>query len=489
MLSMENGRKAAIRRFFTRLDDRYKELSTSEIDSQLAKYLKKDSLLKIYKHLLDNRKTIEHNLLNFQNEHIVTLAYRIPKFKTTTSRTLNIVEDLEGELCLFVETKRKSNDDSKDSTIPIFSGGSRIAKPCWRIDSSTPEEWINLVAYGKNDVDKAIKDVNYSKILFKKAREINTDPDLPNPINYSLLGMPFENSKKSWELQISMYSPRACFTLLIATKTGQWTKFKDKDLVRMRKGVLLTLSALQQLNLTYEDIDDRNCLIYKNNDGYYLKFTDFETVGPVGQVGCVGNYEYASPEIFAVYSNIKSEYYSYYHGVSGDSYGLNQWKQSQSSIGNGNELALTDFANDMWSAGIILFQIKTGTKPQSFAHNEIKINADTIIKGLLQPIRNNRMTLYEAIEAFNKECIDKSPLALPEHSSPQRKPAQDLSIECTQQMENISLGSPSVNRASPILHAFQKQTTPSQAVEAIEVQMPQRTDSSAGNNKQQYCNQ
>ena len=482
MLTMDIGKQQVIERFFAKIEERYKQLKISEINPQLETYLKHDVLLNIYKKLLDERETIGNSLLKFQNAKLTTLAHRISK-SSYTSRTINIVEDINGELCLIIETKRKNKYDYKVPYIPVFSGGSRKAKPCWRIDLPTPEEWINNIAYGTSDVESAIEDTKYSQMLFKKAHELNTDSDLPNPINYSLLGVPFNSTSKNGQLQISLYSPRACFTLYKAVQMINAPKLLENDIIRMIKGVLLTLLVLQDLNLTYEDMHDSNCLIFKNSNGYFLKLTDFESVGPVGMKKCLGSYQFASPEIFAAYSQPSSQHHSYYHKDINRCHGLYHFENSKVTLlENEQKFASSDFANDMWAAGIIILEILNFKKPSSFSYASIEHHTHPLIKGLLQPLRQNRMKLAQAIEVFNKHYNETVPLALPTPSDTQMETDVELIIDCTEKMQEINIQSPAKRPASPILHAYHSHNAPPPSVQTIDIQTPPRSSLFSMNN-------
>ncbi|MGE3317744.1 MAG: protein kinase [Candidatus Berkiella sp.] len=394
------------------------------LPAQLVGLIQPSTLENIYEYIIKN----PHLLLKLNSGQ----SFRLPKELTKLDRTLNIVREPTGELMLMLETKRKLASGLKDNKRTIGQGTFGTVKPSWRIDTLVPEEWVNKVM--KN---RYAREADYEALFSQSLVESRNDAN-HNVLNVSLLGELFTSNSV---VKRSQYSKRAVGDLL-SVLYNPTIVLTPNDKKRITQNILDGVAVMHAQGKAHQDLKLPNIFIYRDEEGYYAKVADFgisyNPALPLHKTSLAsGGYE--SPEIMAAYESANSNYHNYYYQdpfIQNHSYAYkvhmgtpNRSPESPEAI----EFRKPHTANDMWALGIIFFELEFKMMPRfGFSVDEQRINSHPLIKGLLNPNRNQRLTVSQAIEK-HREVTGAAPLK-PESREPAVTFAKQTSIKAEPKM-------------------------------------------------------
>ncbi len=385
-----------VARFIARLMERARYLKTNELYPELIPYITKLSLQSIYNYLISEPMRFQERLAYTDPSFMHLMAMRIAASQELP-RVIQIVEDLDGELVLILETKSKTDKNTKNKNTPIFAGGTKRCKPCWRIDTPQPEEWLSAVAKGKEAVERTIQDALRSQSLCKDT--INEMPDLPFPIQYSLIGEPYLHKKTS-ELKIAIYSPRALNSLNIVIYR-EWKILTEADSRRITRGLLYAIKIMHTKKLAHQDLHAGNILVFRDLNGMYIKIIDFGSMLPFDQFGAQAPENYEPPELRSAYP--ENHNFALFYKNHPHSYGaylqtkLVQHKLNQ--IPNSPQAQAYQKVNpkgDMFQIGLVLYELYTGIRVSNIVPHEVEAYDNPLIRGLLMANREDRFTIEQA---------------------------------------------------------------------------------------------
>ncbi len=396
--------QAIFQRFFKKIELRCKELEEKGMHPVLGKFILKDGLLKIYRDLINKRDKLEKILDLDSNKDPSFMDLMVTRIAASPElpRTFQIVQDLDGECVLVLETKSKTYENTKNKDTPVFSGGTKKGKPCWRIDTPEPEEWVSAVATGIVNVERTIQDALCSQKLCKDT--VNEMPDLPFPIQYSLIGTPYLHKKTS-EPKVAIYSPRAISSLDIAIDR-EWKMITEADTRRMTRGLLYAIKIMHAKKLAHQDLHTGNILVFRDLNGMYIKIIDFGIMLPFGQFVAQASKDYEPPEFHSAYreGHANAQFYSSHP----NSYGaylhaklVRQNPRFTAQSLQSHEYRKANPKNDIFQIGLVLHALYTGIRVSKIVHQEVEAYDNPLIRGLLMANRERRFTIEQAQNLFS----------------------------------------------------------------------------------------
>jgi serine/threonine protein kinase len=154
----------------------------------------------------------------------------------------------------------------------------------------------------------------------------------------------------------------------------------------------------------------------KRGGGYQIKLTDFGGTASISdpKKSLLATAGYESPQIAAYYENPTTTHHKYFNDRKSPAY-----KEAQTSYGK--SLAHTviprmtpffgkpNLPNDMWSLGVLFFEIETGLAPSHINSKTIAELKNPLIKGLLHPRQKKRLNIFQAIALHNQQSALASP--------------------------------------------------------------------------------
>lgn len=314
-------------------------------------------------------------------------SIHLSKYETGLPRTLAILHDQNDEFKLIVETKSKLSDGTKQQ-LPKIGGTFKTGKPAWRVDTPVETLYFNLVAKLKDDIDlQEIEDeVALSQFFYSKY------------VNKNELGQVYE---KNGVKKVCVYSPAARGDLAEFPRAHMTKEGKNRLILDILKGV----KRFHDQNLVHQDLKLQNTLVFGKSDiGYNAKITDFGTVKAADDLNkeALATNGYQSPEIAYYYSEPTSSQYNYYHDPKYGPYLADQIAKYRHPYQGTDRSTLQapNKANDMWAIGIMIYEILHDEKPQ-FPYDWATIQNNPLLKGLLEPRRENRINIDKAIEIFS----------------------------------------------------------------------------------------
>ncbi|MBI2791200.1 MAG: protein kinase family protein [Gammaproteobacteria bacterium] len=377
------------------------------IGEKLSEKISPTDLQKIYDYFLTNteewytthtpeqQREIQNHLTN-----IAALrpgqAYQIHKRdKSILPRTLTILHHRDGEFKLIVDTKRKLADDTKIPKGNEKRGAVKgSGKTAWRIDTGDVEYFSLIVKpKSKKELDVLIDEVNISQSLAS------------DYVNENELGQLYVSGPDS---KIAVYSLKANDSLADVLDGGS-INFTPDDIDQMILDMLEGVKTLHDANLVHQDLKPANLLVYGDPvHGYRIKLTDFgktqiqnANAWPAGTLG------YHSPEMAVCYSDPGSGYYEYYQSEAGDFFAT---KCMDFVSGIPEDYAAPDKANDVWALGMIIYELKHGARIVPETIDDLaEIAKDPLTKGLLEPMREERITVDDAITLHKQQMALRNP--------------------------------------------------------------------------------
>lgn len=394
--------------FINRLKRNKEALAISGVPKELIPFIKQENLDEIYQNLIEIQETVQSELQKSQH-----CAVHIGK-ASGNPRTVNIVRDIDGTIMLMLETKSTLANGEKNPETPVWEGGEKKGKPCWRIDSEQPEEWVNMVLRNEDPIELA--NISEEALLSQKLAKIAKEQGLiPNPFNYSLLGAMFQK-EGIWKQ--SFYSPRATCSLGklfkdIAADIAELSK-AEKDSIMLT--ILHAFKIMHNHNIIFQDLKDENVLLYLKNGKYYAKLTDFGFCVDEEQVDADSSVDgtllYESPEVSLAFEDPEltpkgaeafhdDSYPTLGRAVSIDLSKRNPGRTPSSALGL--EYRKPHKKNDVWSMGILFYDLIYGERPiTADKATKLKIAANPLLQGLLTDLREDRFSSDEAFECFSK---------------------------------------------------------------------------------------
>jgi len=323
-------------------------------------------------------------------------AYRLDKKITGLPRTLNVLRGDDGQYMLIVETKSKLADDTKQ-TLPKIGGATKTGKPAWRIDAGEVE-YFNLVAIVRDQRD-----------IIELRQEVDLSKKMASPeVQQNVLGAKFTNKGQE---KISVYSVKADDSLETLVQNGttaaQSPDQQDMLILELLQGVKI----FHDQGYAHQDLKPGNILVYGDaKKGYHLKLTDFGLVRKSGtNEDALATAGYQSPEISYYHSHPSASQYKYYGSAFAAQTLAHIIFQYNPAIypadGSGrNAVRTPDISNDMWSLGIIAFEIRYGRQPNTADWPTIQ--ADPLLKALLT-YKANRIDINKAIDIHSEQMVLK----------------------------------------------------------------------------------
>jgi serine/threonine protein kinase len=418
-----------LKRFLRRL----KRLSRKSIPSALSKLISKSDLTHIFEFFSLSEKQIKmidslreqaeirfkflYDLVNLRRGKSIRLA----KEDTGLARTINIVRSESGRYQFYLETKSKLADNSKQ-LLPIIRGVKKVGKPVWRLGKDFTEEF-NLTTRICNDLDALESELNFNEPQIKDTDELisllkHTDEyaQLQDEFNYnqcikhkSYIIRYFQGSSfvHHNQFKISLYCKKALGTLEDVI-SGNIPSTREQRL-SLSEMLLKGLVAIHQENIAHQDIKPQNILIFTDKKfGLSLKISDFGLSARNLDISedalCTPIYH--SPEIAfrTVVLNHDHRDFQYFHlqEYSTHSYSNQLVYSSNKNTSFPHEYLFPHVLNDCWSAGIVLYEIFSfGCRPIKDVSDEY-IAYNAVLKGLLEPERESRMTAKDAVLVFEK---------------------------------------------------------------------------------------
>ena len=426
---------------YRRLMKRLRRLRQKAIPKALSKLISKNDLNKIFDFLDISKAQIK--IINSLREkaekrfeflyNLIHLPYgesiRLAKEKTGLSRTLNVLREKHGRYKLYLETKSKLEDNSKQ-VLPNVCGKEKTGKPSWRLGTNYTEEFNltltfckDLTKY-KNHLKKfnRFKDVHVTTEMALNALkqqdaynnfqdEIacnNKIKDKEYVIKYKQ-GQPFVHGNK---FKASIYCQKAIGTLQDVIEGKIQTMIGERLL--LSEMLLKGLCDIHRSGIVHQDLKPENILIFENRKGQLsLKIADFglsSTHMHHTELALCTPW-YHSPEI-ALWTyhekNSESDHYAYFHkGTHSHNAYSNQWVYSTNVHWSGSYIS-PHYLNDCWSAGIVLFQLyHMGEYPKKTKTHDSNVSENPLLSGLLEVERKKRATAKQALDLFNqnKELI------------------------------------------------------------------------------------
>lgn len=381
--------------FLMRVQNAYEKLKSKgksklTLPRKLEKLITIDQLKKIYLYILHN----DNILLYLAKQQ----PFRMNKVQTGLARTCHVLLTPEGHYRLILDTKSKLASGKKQNAI-VGKGAYGNVKAAWRIDGS-PQEWVNKSALGLDTLNSVFEATVTSN--FKSNQSL---------VHKTLLSAPFlkphktNSNKPNLQFRIGEYSPKAMGDLekISNQKTIRFSKDEKNQLVLQ---LLQAIKICHDDDVIHQDIKPRNILLYKSQNKYHIKLTDF------GQAYCANRPQaiaiasglFESPEIWQAYAAPKSEYHNYFykdhfHELKKKSIGYKEAQKDQyGRILYTPAYQFSHKANDIWAAGMTTFFIFYGRYPNPQSPIDGVLIKDTpLLRGLLHPNRQNRFTIEQAL--------------------------------------------------------------------------------------------
>lgn len=456
MSTISTKREKDFQEFLERLESAKWRPMSKELDPLLSK----GSLLQILDYfVLDLNeakkklkfKASQEKYRRFYLEAVHSLkpgeAYRLPKEVTGLARTLNVLRDDSGEFQLIVETKsklkeienpNKSKQKVKQS-LPEVGGAFKTGKPAWRVDTGEIE-LFNLTM--KFPIDK--KNPPQQKKLEQAAEALQKGAEAEVAASRLFKGSEINESNKGqlflkdMHQKISVYSIKAQGTLLDLQRAQRLTtRQTDKLIIELLNGV----KRLHDKGYVHQDLKSDNVLIYGDlKGGYHLKIADFGLFArqgdprakagiyiPAWSPELAYSYAYSSKDTFNLKSLGQSFFESHPH--------LFEYNPKLFVNSSGfSDLQKPHSANDMWALGLMIFEMRYGRIPAYTVQDLSLIKQDRLLRGLLEPNRQKRLTIEKALQialSQQKKYSLQEGLSLPslvEGKSEEARPKESFSF-------------------------------------------------------------
>lgn len=319
-------------------------------------------------------------------------------------RTSHIVQNRYGEFVALLDTKSKKNDGEKDSTRIIAKGAKKRVKVSWRIDVWPPQEYVSSVSHGSKNVALAQKEATISQ-------------EMTTPFHADFMpSTVYEHKTKT--IALSLFSPR----MQLLQKEMHSLNLVNRFIVAY--GLMYAIRFMHQKGKVHGDLNPLNVVLAPFAKDYYRPVViDFgETEIPGTPAVITPGYE--SPELFCFFihkSNVQSHYASYSFETLAQGFARKRrnTKAHGHDVIKGEDLRITyparmgeqcnDFANDVWSLGIILYQLFNKGKQPNFADFQQHPQPE-FLKGMLAEQREQRSNMKTAMTQFMQFMCKNSEL-------------------------------------------------------------------------------
>ncbi len=374
---LQDSKIRLIKTFFDNLTARRQELSHSVVHPVLKPLISKDHLINVYDTFFKNRAYFEKLFLSSSTSEF---SYRLPRKRIgNTFRTVEVVQDLNGEFVLVLQTKRKLENGLKDYRIKVFRGRIKTVKTCWRIDLPIPEKWVGAVILDPH-IKSAISDFQITRSL---ARLSAQNTIIEHPILPWLKGDEYRNSNNI--KAITLFAPQAICTLRELIDQ-HWDSLSESDIRDIANGLLNAIHFLHSHKRVHHDFHLENIVVFKKNDQYFIKLIDLEHASMWGEINAKAPCGYDSPEIRLTYrtdgdqhdflQQNKNSYGNYVYEF------LAKEIPIASQLVNAKEYRAAHPSNDIWALGIVLYCLFTGIDHEAILPEQVEQYDNPFIKAL-----------------------------------------------------------------------------------------------------------
>jgi serine/threonine protein kinase len=184
----------------------------------------------------------------------------------------------------------------------------------------------------------------------------------------------------------------------------------------------LHVRKIHDAGFVHQDIKFKNILIYHNGERLSMELCDFGLTREMDQENCLpqATIGFQSPEVSLLYFqsenwNEAEHCYFYVDGMTCNTLGYQYFDQQNLKFNDfkieREKYKTVHKANDIWALGIVIFALKNfGKMPRSI--QDLYSIEDPLIKGLLDPKREKRLTIHQAIEIHQITMTRENPLAV-----------------------------------------------------------------------------
>lgn len=396
-------------------------LSSEEnvLDPELAKRITKEDLLGIYQYLLMHSEV----LFTF---NINDGGRRFKKEDTLCARTFSIAY-VQKAYNLFIETKRKLSDGSKDCAIIKKVGSVKTGIEAWRVLPSAQEVY-SLTCKPQEQLKQQEDPERELRAFCSGIRhEVLISQRLSSQSNYIArndLGGFFE---KKGEQRIQIYSKKAKGDLRLLWKIPAFSLDTVSIQNKYIEQLLFAVKAIHDNDMVHQDLGEGNLLIDEQDN---LLVTDFGSCMRQGtRTFPIARKGYQSPEIAYVFNQkvlqLKEaisveELYNFYNEDSDFGIGAlgNFFLQKyHTKFEKQNKALYLSVAKetDMWAVGCLIYQLRhQGRRPCVYGEQaeeksiEVleEIKRDPLLRSLLC-LQVERASIEEAIEVFQASKQEK----------------------------------------------------------------------------------
>lgn len=355
------------------------------LGQQLNKLITQEELLQIY-----------HFILNLPEEFlkISTLprgkTYYLSKKETKLPNTIHILRTLADEFMLIVKMNKKIRGDAR------ANGTSKKGKTVWQLDRAQTPYFKLTVRYEENYVYRDLK----QEVLLSHQLGL-----------YFTKNMILSNERwnKEGKRKADIFLPKALMDLksfFIVLKKSDIKKQYELSLNSMITDLLNHVKTIHDLGYIHQDIKCKNILVSQDPlKGYRLELCDFgltkkegdKKASPLASLGS------QSPEIATLHfidEQWNEEEHKYFYPNekhSEKSLGFQYFNQrKEQQLKDRENYRRVSKANDNWALGLVIYAMKNfGEELESI--EKAQAITDPLIKGLLDPNRETRFTIDQAI--------------------------------------------------------------------------------------------
>lgn len=319
-------------------------------------------------------------------------------------RAINLSDVLEDELLVGVKRvlvvageKDKNPPDRYRRKIDAFIKEAEISEDLYKINQQyfDRQEYIGTQFYPKPQ----IKDQAYPQ--FKEGSMMAT-----------LLCKPAICSLKD-VIEIKSQVLPAQLVKILKDAQNEYTRHGDVAPLHLdlAESLLRGMGIMHRHGYKHLDIKPANILLCKENN-YYLKLTDFGRTKTPKQIGHKdASPRWSSPQVYDYIVNKEGRGVARAKLFSNNNakepiYGA-EILQKKSKVGK--LLDQTSVKDDIWSLGVVLFELYTGKYPHADQYTEAVLTVNPLLRGLLEPDEAKRLDCKKALNLLEDSKVIIAP--------------------------------------------------------------------------------